>query len=213
MNGTHKSPAWVTKSPWLDKSKFNLFAYEFQLAQEESPSANYKPIEPYRWINKQNGRELFFRGLARLAPMFPSKAYQGQISLWTSPPPSGLGNVIYIVIGHDSKGELRLVGGNYFIEPSTQSVNCAAPINFFSQYDNVNKCAKERLVRETVERSISPSDTKLLLDIRCQCEHFHTMGIYITVLTASGALFHAAKAVIEGDRPADFSYEYFGEIL
>jgi hypothetical protein len=39
------------------------------------------------------------------------------------------------------------------------------------------------------------------------------MGIYITVLTAGGVLFHAGKAVIEGDRPADFSYEHLGEIL
>ena len=213
MNDAQINPAWAEKSPWLDDCKFNLFMYEFQLAEEDLPSTNYKPIEPYRWINKHNGRKLFFRGLARLAPMFPSRAYQGQISLWTSPPPSGLGNIIYIVMGHDSKGELRLVGGNNFSEPSTQSVTSAAPNNFFAQYDKANKYEKERLVRETVERSISSSDRELLLDIRCQCEHFHTMGIYITVLTADGVLFHAAKAVIEGDRPADFSYEHLGEIL
>jgi hypothetical protein len=218
MNNRSKYSAHLTHSPWLDINKINLFRDELQLAEKELsekdlPGSCVTPLEPYRWINKHNGRELFFRGLARLAPMFPSFGYQGQIIVWTSPPPSGFGNAIYMVMGHDSKGKLRLAGGNYFSEPSTQSVTSAAPNNFFGEYDKVDKYEKERLVRETVERSISSSDVQLLLDIRRECEHFHTMGIYITVVTADGVLFHAGKAVIEGNRPADFSYEHFGEIL
>jgi|AntAceMinimDraft_12_1070368.scaffolds.fasta_scaffold12041_2 hypothetical protein len=213
MSHTKETPAWAEKSPWLDTSKTNLFRDEFQLTDEKLPGAYFTPLEPYRWIHEHNGKELFFRGLARFAPMFPLRAYQGHIALWTSPPPSGFGNAIYMVMGHDSKGELRLVGGNYFSEPSTQSVASAAPKNFFGKYDKANKYEKEWLVRETVARSISSSDIPLLLDIRRECEHFHTMGIYITVLTADGVLLHAAKAVIQGDRPADFSYENFGEIL
>jgi hypothetical protein len=38
------------------------------------------------------------------------------------------------------------------------------------------------------------------------------MAIYITVLTDPGSMFHAGKAVVEGVKPADFSYEFFGEI-
>ena len=203
----------VKNSPWLDLNKSNLFRDEFRLAEQNQPGAYFTPLKPYRWIYQHNGEGLFFRGLAKLAPMFPVRAYQGQVAVWTSPPPSGLGNAICIVIGHDNKGELRLVGGNYFSEPSQRSGAGTAPIDFFGQYDKANQYEKERLLRETVEKSISASDRVLLLDIRSQCEHFHTMGIYITVLTADGVLFHAAKAVIEGVRPADFSYEYFGEIL
>lgn len=116
-------------------------------------------------------------------------------------------------MGHDSKGELRLVGGNYFSEPSTQSVTSAMPNDFFGQYDKANKYEQMRLVRETVEGSFSSSDIPFLLDIRRECEHIHVMGIYITVLTANGVLSHAAKAVIEGNKPVDFSYEIFGEII
>lgn len=213
MKDTQITPAWAKQSPWLDNRKFNLFLYEFQLAEEDATSTNFKPIDLYRWLYEHSGKDLFFRGLARFAPMFPTKAYQGQVSVWTSPPPSGLGNAIFIVMGHDSKGQLRLVGGNYFSEPSPRTGAGTAPSDFFGQYDKANQYEKERLLRETVEKSISASDRFLLLDIRSQCEHFHTMGIYITVLTADGVLFHAAKAVIEGVRPADFSYEYFGEIL
>jgi hypothetical protein len=50
------------------------------------------------------------------------------------------------------------------------------------------------------------------LNIRRECEQFHTTAIHITALTDSGSLFHAGKAVIEGVKPADFSHEFFGEI-
>jgi len=213
MNIKHKNASSNGSSPWLDLKKPNLFRDEFRLAEQNQPGAYFTPLEPYRWIYQHNGEDLFFRGLAKLAPMFPVRAYHGQVAVWTSPPPSGAGNAIYIVMGHDSKGQLRLVGGNYFSEPSPRSEASTAPIDFFGQYDKANQYEKEWLVRETVEKSISSSDRELLLDIRCQCEHFHTMGIYITVFTADGVLFHAAKAVINGDHPADFSYEHFGEIL
>ena len=52
----------------------------------------------------------------------------------------------------------------------------------------------------------------LLLDISRECEHFHTLAIYIAVLTDKGCLFHAGKAVIDGDNPSDMSFEFFGEI-
>jgi hypothetical protein len=63
-----------------------------------------------------------------------------------------------------------------------------------------------------VEKSILQTDDQLLPNIQCECEHFHTMAIYITALTDKGSLFHAGKAVVEGVRPADLSYEFIGEI-
>jgi hypothetical protein len=38
------------------------------------------------------------------------------------------------------------------------------------------------------------------------------MPVFITVLTTEGSMFHAGKAVIDGVKPADCSYEFFGEI-
>ncbi len=203
---------WVTKSPWLDPTKPNLFKDEFQLAKENLPSAYFRPLETYRWIFEHHGVPLFFKGLARYAPMFPVIAYNGEIASWTSPPPSGLGNAIYMVMGHDKAGKLRLVGGNYFTAPTPQRGEPLANTEFFAQYDTSNDRDKQRLVLDTVSQSIRSDDKSLLQEIRRECEHFHTMAIYITVLTSDGSIFHAAKAVIEGDKPADFSYEWFGEI-
>lgn len=209
----------IIQSPWLDHSKSNLFRDEFQLIDDlkidpwlEQTSSNFKPIELYRWIDGHKGKNKLFEGLARYAPMFALQAYHGQVAVWTSPPPSGLGNAIYLVMGHDKDQKLRLVGGNYFTEPKQQSGSTVSGAEFFKQYDQADQYSQLQLVKKTVEVSIQPEDASLLLNIRRECEHFHTMAIYITVLTDPGSMFHAGKAVIEGVKPADFSYEFFGEI-
>jgi hypothetical protein len=210
---------WAKKSPWLEQNSGNLFRDEFRLVNDlkidpwlEQTNSYFKPIEIYRWIDRHHGTPLFFNGLASYAPMFPVIAYNGQIASWISPPPSGLGNAIYMVMGHDKTGKLRLVGGNYFTEPTRQRGEPLADTDFFTHYDVSDDRDKQRLVLDTVSQSIRSEDKSLLLDIRRECENFHTMAIYITVLTSEGSMFHAAKAVIEGDKPADFSYEWFGEI-
>jgi hypothetical protein len=207
-----RHPIWAERSPWLDAAKTNLFSYEFQLAKEKLPYENFKPLAVYDWIHRHGGERLFFKGLARLAPMFPVIAYRDQVAVWISPPPSGLGNAIFMVMGHDSAGRLRLVGGNYFSAPKPRSGSVPKALDFFDKYDRSDDYHKRQLVADTVMQSISPEDKTLLCSIDRECEHFHTMAVYITVLTHDGSLFHAAKAVIEGSKPADFSYEYFGEI-
>lgn len=205
-------PNLLAKSPWLDSSKSNLLRDEFRLAKENLTGAYYKPLKLYRWIYEHNGEQLLFKGLAYLAPMFPVCAYHGEVAVWLSPPPSGLGNAIYFVMGHDAKGELRLVGGNYFTEPTKSDGAPMKSTSFFTQYDQGDESQRIQLVRDAVETSIQSADSTLLLDICIECEHIHTMAIYITVLTDKGNFFHACKAVIEGIKPADFSYELFGEI-
>lgn len=212
MSTRNVVPAWATRSPWLDPTNSNLFKVEFQLAQENSPFEDYKPIEIYDWIHHHGGEKLFFRGLARFAPMFPLMAYRGQIAVWTSPPPSGFGNAIYLIMGHDRTGEIRLVGGNYFTAPTRRDGSPKKDVDFFHEYDHSDDYRKQQLVGDTVVQSISSDDKRLLHHVRQECEHFHTMGIYITVLTPGGSLFHAGKAVIEGSKTADFSYEHFGEV-
>ena len=212
MNKRQPTPPWVTTSPWLDPAITNLFKDEFQLAQESLPGAYFTPLEPYRWIQEHHGVPLFFKGLARYAPMFPVFAYNGQVASWISPPPSGFGNAICMVMDHDKTGALRLVGGNCFTEPTHQRCKQLTAKAFFKWYDTADERCRQRLVFDTVSQSINPKDEFLLRDIRRECEQFHTMAIYITVLTSKGSLFHAAKAVIEGDKPVDFSYEYFGEV-
>jgi hypothetical protein len=210
-------PTWAKSSPWLDERKSNLFRYEFQLARENSMFEGFVPNPIYKWIHRHGGEQLFFNGLARLAPMFSVIAYHGEVAVWTSPPPSGHGNAIYMVMGHDSDDHLRLVGGNYFTEPKRRVGSPITDIEFFRRYDSISDDAAERrrkedLVRETVLQSISREDESYMQCVIGECEHSHTMPICITVLTPTGSLFHVAKAVVEGTKPTDFSREYFGEV-
>ena len=117
-----------------------------------------------------------------------------------------------MVFGHDSTGQLRLVGGNYFTEPRMQSGTPLPSFEFFKRFDNSNNREKQDLVSDVITQSISGRDVELLRSVSRECEHFHTMPIYVVALTGNGALFHASKAVIEGENPVDFSLEYFGEI-
>ena len=205
-------PNWATRSPWLDKSKPNLFQYEFRIAKENSSFPGFRPEPLYRWIHCNGGIKLFFRALARYAPMFPVFAYHGHIASWISPPPSGLGNVIFIVMGHDQLGKLRLVGGNYFSFPRPCSGEVPNSTDFFSKFDEAERYVRQHLIAEVIEKSTADYH-ELLRSVLSECEHFHTMPICIVALTQRGPLFHAAKAVIEGVKPADFSFEYFGEII
>lgn len=214
-----KQPTVAAQSPWLDSTKMNLFKDQFRLIDDirvdswlKEMGPYFTPIEIYQWIFDHAGVDKFFRGLDLLAPMFPVLAYHGQVAVWTSPPPSGLGNAIYMVMGHDCKGELRLTGGNYFTDPRSE---CGPRLNsatFFHLYDKADDRIKQDLVRDAVQCNLQPNDIELIYRIRAECEHVHTMPVYIRVLTNEGSLFHAAKAIIEGEKPADFSYEFFGEI-
>jgi len=219
MKNAGTTPIWAKESPWLDESSQHLFRDEFRLLADisEQPEilswgSYYTPIPIYEWIFTNKGIELLYRSLARFAPMFKVTAYKDQTALWISPPPSGKGNAIYLVIGFDCTGLLRSVGGNYFNEPKLQNTSTLESASFFKKYDSSGERERLELVRKTVIGSIKPEDKNLLANINYECEHFHTMVIYITVLTDSGSLFHAGKAVIEGVKPADFSYEFFGEI-
>lgn len=210
---------WVIQSPWLDPTKTNLFKDQFRLVGDlkidswlKDMGPYFTPVEIYQWIFDQGGMDKFFRGLARLAPMFPARAYNGQVAVWTSPPPSGLGNAIYMVMGYDSKGELRLVGGNYFTDPRSESGLCFDSARFFGEYDDADERTQRDLVRDAIQINLKPENTSLIYGISAECEHVHTMPVYIRVLTNEGSLFHAAKAIVEGEKPADFSYEFFGEI-
>lgn len=209
MNNT---PAWVESSPWFDPNRSNLFRYELQLARENDSHSRVKPHPLFTWIQSYDGEQLLFNGLARFAPMFPTIAYHGQVAVWTSPPPSGSGNAVFIVMGHDGTGEIRLVGGNYFTEPVREADLASTSVEFFNNFDRATTDQRQELIRKTVMRSMAPEDMNLVHGISRQCDLFHTMGVYIVALTPQGGLFAATPAVIEGCNPANFSFEFLGEV-
>ena len=215
-----KHSAIKSQSPWLDPSKSNMFRDEFQLIENiklqpeiQNENPYFEPLEIFKWIYKNNCVDKLFEILAALAPMFPVVAYKGKAASWISPPPSGSGNVVWIVIGRDKSRRLRVCGTNRCFKPWITSDTELSAIKFFEQYDlTTTDREKEELLSKVFSISYGQIDKELIRCVTRRCDIYNTMPIFITVLASKGSISQVTEAVIQGDYPADFSYEFTGEI-
>jgi hypothetical protein len=116
------------------------------------------------------------------------------------------------VIGEDSIGRVRLVGGNTFTTPRHPNSTQLSASDFFTRYDSSSPEMQSELILDAINGSMSVADSAVAARIELDCEAFHAMPVYITVLDVNGSLFAVGPAAVVGDRPADFSFECFGEI-
>jgi len=219
MNTSRKHSNWTSKSPWLDPTKSNLIRDQFKLIEEinQEPKIQnghpyFEPLEIFKWIHKENGVTKLYTALAQFAPMIPAVAYNGKVASWISPPPSGSGNVVWIVMGHDKTGKLRVCGSNVFSKPWVQSVAEINSADFFDQFESGSETDKQQLLSKVISQCYRQFGKEFIADISRNCRKFGTMPIYITVLTSTGCMSQITEAVIQGDYPSDFSYEFTGEI-
>ena len=202
------------KSPWLDHRNHNLFLDEISFVEDPVPDL-YQPNETFVWICKNKAKGLLFKALAEFAPLFPVHSYHNEISTWLSPPPSGVGNAVFIVIGKDRSGKLRAAGGNYF---NSNFKGCfiddRCTDNFWNDYDKCkSQTEKYHLIDDVIsfhqkssnKRDIS--ETEFIADLVC------TMPIYLLVLENNNGHMAITPAVVKGCDPADFSYEKLVEIV
>ena len=220
MNTSPKHPNWTSESPWLDPTKSNMFRVEFQLIEDikkqpeiQNGNPYFEPLEIFQWIYKNNGVDKLFKALAVLAPMYPVVAYKGKVASWISPPPSGSCNVVWIVIGRDKSKRLRVCGTNICFKPWVTSDTELSDIEFFEEYDSTTTDReKEQLLSKVFSIAYRQIGKE---NIRCvvrHCDIYNSIPIFIAVLTATGSMAQIAEAVIQGDYPADCSYEFTGEI-
>ena len=210
MKNSSNSPYVASQSPWLDTKKQSTFKTRLILSEIGFISSTVH-FRLYRWIVKNNGVELFYRGLAQFVPMFPLMGYQGKPVMWISLP-TGRGHVICIVMGHDDKGTLRLVGGNIFTKPIFRHEFVLSSSDFFTKYDQSNDGDKKQLIREAVEKSTRLQELSELDDLQRQCDEFCTIPVYTVVLKKSGSMLHAEKALITEKITFDTSTQFLGEI-
>ena len=220
MNTSPKHMNRASKSPWLDPTKSNMFRDEFQLIEDikiqpeiQNGNPYFEPLEIFKWIHKNNGGEKLFEALAKLAPMYSVVTYKGRVASWISPPPSGSCNVVWIVMGRDKTRKLRVCGTNICFNPWITSATELSAIDFFEQYDlTITDREKEELLSKVFSITYRKIDKELIRCVTSRCNIYNTMPIFITVLTATGSMAQITEAVIQGDYPADFSYEFTGEI-
>lgn len=219
MKKINNLPNRASESPWLDPTKSNLIRDQFKLIEEinQEPEIQnghpyFEPLEIFKWIHKKNGVAKLFRALAQFAPMIPAFAYKGEVASWISHPPSGSGNVIWIVMGHDKTGKLRVCGSNVFSKPWVQSDTEIKSADFFDEFDSVSESDKKELFSKVFFQCYRQIEKEFMASVSRRCRMFSTMPIYITVLTETGCMSQITEAVIQGDSPSDFSYEFTGEI-
>jgi hypothetical protein len=220
MNTSSKHRSRSGESPWLDPTHSSQFSDQFKLLEDikqqpelESWGPYFEPLKIFKWIDKNKAVEKFFKALATLAPMYPVVAYNGGVSSWISPPPSGSCNVVWIVMGRDKTRKLRVCGTNICFRPWVVSATELSDIDFFERYDETTTDReKEELFSKVFSIAYRKIGDEFIRSVTRRCEIFNTMPIYITVLTPTGSMAQIAEAVIEGDRPSDFSYEFTGEI-
>jgi len=200
----------MNKSPWLDHNFENLFLNELSFAEDPIVGPQNKPLKVFDWIHRNKAKPLLFKSLAEFAPLFPNYSYHNEISSWLSPPPSGSGNAIFIIIGKDPTGKLRSVGGNFF---NSDAWGESPQGNF---WENLSHCKNDRdqyrLISSTVgfykknHDQFQINETERICDIAC------TMPIYLLVLDKDKACMAVGPAIVNGCRPADFSYEKISEV-
>jgi len=207
--------ASLTNSPWLDPRYDNAFRREMALAAENSDFPGFQPEPAYVWLHKNGAEQHLLKALATLAPLFAVRSYHGEVSSWVSPPPSGGGNRTCLVVGKDAKQKVRIVGGNYFHSLNMSPHPDMQGTDFFRDYDAGNTDSKHTLVRQATANWSGKLPVAARRNLNLCCELANAMPIYITVLddSAGKSLFAYGPALVDGLRPADFSYEYFGEFM
>jgi hypothetical protein len=199
-------------SPWQDPSLENLFRTELSLASSPINFPMFKSLPALKWVNSNNASELLFKGLAKLAPLYPIIAYRGVISAYVSPPTSGAGNTALLIMGKDQSGKVRLVGSNLSCWPTGQSGGIKT--NFFEKFDRLSNWRdQETLIIETISSHMTFNDLQIAKEVAYQSELFKTMPIKLLVLDGNKSHMAFSPAVVYGNYPCDMSLEFLGEVL
>ena len=219
-NSKKQNEHLATTSPWLDPTHTSQISDQFKLIEDikiqpeiQNGNPYFEPLEIFKWIHKNNGGDELFEALATLAPMYPVLAYKGKVASWISPPPSGSCNVVWIVMGRDKTRKLRVCGTNICFKPWITSATELSAIDFFEQYDlTTTDREKEQLLSKVFSIAYRQIGKENICYVTRRCDTYNTMPIFITVLTSKGSISQVTEAVIQGNYPADFSYEFTGEI-
>lgn len=200
-------------SPWITHRNNSVFGYEMGIAEDPSCHWFSKPHPLFHWLNENNLNSALFDVLAKLSPLHPVVSYNGHTSLWLSPPPSGSGNAVGIIIGRDKSNQVRIIGTNFMNCPAG-SINTPNAC-VFEAFDALagNTLAIYRLIENEISSRMTSEEVGISKVIEHEAYKYRTMPIYILAIDGDKSYFGIDTAVVSGDHPSDMSYEFAGEIL
>jgi hypothetical protein len=199
--------------PWLDTSLTNYVTDEVSYVLDPINSSYYKPHELFVWLCKNKAESALLNGLANLAPLFPFASYHDMVGTWYSPPPSGSGNAVVIVMGkHD--GKVRMIGGNYFNEmPNSYKRNVSN--DFWNSVDLIeSEMEKTRYIALYVQQNMSSEDDEFARTVTQDANNARVMPVYLVLIGEEGEKnsFWAMPAIVNGRRTSDMSHEKMWEV-
>ena len=199
--------------PWLDASLRNYVADEISYMRDPMNNAYYKPHELFVWLCNNNAESNLLEGLASLAPLFPFASYKGIDGTWYSPPPSGSGNAVVIVMAKHN-GKVRMIGGNYFNElPNSYKRNVSN--DFWNSVDLIeSEMEKTRYISLYIQQNMNSEDEEFARSVTQQASLANTMPVYLMLVGEEGEknIFWAMPAIVYGRRPSDMTHEKMWEV-
>jgi hypothetical protein len=201
-------------SPWSDPSLDNLFRTEIEYAKldlDESP-AKVNPF--FKFILKNRCADLLFKALDYFAPLVPLGDGRCAPPIFLSPPLSGIGNQVRIVIGKDALGKMRIVGGNGLHDLDASSNSGEIPEeDFFFLFDSMGEGEKRSLIDKAISGSMTAKDLNIAVGVKAECRRFRTVPVSITIVDGFSMYFCVSPALVYGKRSSNHNLRFFGEVL
>jgi hypothetical protein len=189
----------------------NDFQRESAFFRDADPAVRAKASEPFIWLVNNKAEPLLYSALARFAPLVPIAGLDGKPELWRSPPPSGLGGHVGIVIGLNTNGELRCVGSNCMPVPGKPT--SSAPPEFFKTYDALRTIADQvNHIHQTICAAASPH----LVRVESVCaegQRYRTLPIFLAILDGAKHHFYATTSLVEGPRQTNSKLLATGKVI
>jgi hypothetical protein len=208
----HQRSNQKSSSPWITHQTGSTFGYELSIAKDHSVHEYWKPDPFFSWIHANNAEDILFRALIKLAPLHPVVSYQGDTSIWVSPPPSGSGNTVGIIIGKDKLGTIRLIGTNLMSTPNNSS-GLPEP-NIFSSFNLIkNGLDKSFFIQKQIGLRMTSDEVINSKVVDREARKYRTMAIYVLAIADDANYFAIDTAVVDGNYPSDMRKEFVGEIL
>ena len=197
---------------WTHPKLQNDFKYELDIARDADPAVRAKAREAFKWISKNKAEKLLFDALAQCAPLTPSMGVQGRPELWRSPPPSGAGNCVGIVMTLDEKGKLRCDGSNTLTEP--EQTADPFPPDFLKKFDAAaSSAAKDRVIQQAISCAASAGQHMAEVErVFREGRHYRTMPISLVVIDGDKQYLYATTALVEGPRQSKLALEFTGSL-
>lgn len=211
---TRKNCVSTKQSPWITHRDNSVFGLEMRIAEEANYSNIPEPNPLFVWLNENNLNSDLFKALDKLCPLHPVVSYNGNTSLWLSPPPSGSGNTVGIIIGKDISGQLRIIGTNFMNNPDRR-FTCKPSKNIFEDFDAIfnSPLSIYNLIENEINSRMTSEVVAISKIIEREAFKYRTMPIYILLIDGDKSYFAIDTAVVSGDYPSDMSYEFAGEVV